>query len=143
MQSIFTRKVPTVFIVCVLSSLAWSGTFTNHAGRTISGRLSAISNGMAVVSGRAYPLSVFPESEQRRMLALLSVPEPLPPRLEALRRSLRERALRAEALAAAGAGADAEAKRAKLQSAWARALDADVGISPATRRHWLTRMMDP
>ena len=145
MQSISTRKAPAVFIACALSSFALGEAFTNHAGHVASGRLSAISNGVAVISGRRYPLAVFPECEQRRMRELLEVPDALPSSLDALRRSLRERVLRAEALAAAGAtdGSAVAAQRAKLQAAWARALKADKTLSPATRAHWRPRLMDP
>ena len=145
MQSISTRKALAVFIACALSNFALGEAFTNHAGHVASGRLSAISNGVAVISGRRYPLSAFPECEQRRMRELLKVPDALPPSLDALRRSLRERLLRAEALAAAGANVDSAvaAQRAKLQAAWARALKADKTVSPATRAHWFPRLMDP
>ena len=145
MQSISTRKARAAFIVCALSSFAWGDAFTNHAGHAVSGRLSSITNGMAVISGRKYPLSVFPGHEQARMRALLDVPGDLPPSLNSLRRSLRERMLRAEALAEAGAsdGSDAGTQRAKLQSIWARALDADSTLTTATRRYWLHRLMGP
>lgn len=142
MLYIFTRKALPAFIVCVLSSAAAGGSFTNHVGRSVSGQLTAITNGVAVIGSRSYPLSIFPESEQARMRELLSVPAPLPPDLVALRRSLKERAKRADALVAAGASgeADAAAKHAKLQSAWVRALDADATLSPATRMYWRSRL---
>lgn len=145
MRSISTRKAAAACIACALSSCAWGDAFTNHVGHAVWGRLSTISNGTAVISGHAYPLSVFPDAEQKRMRALLAVPDPLPPSLDALRRSLKERALRADALAAAGAKgeADAAAGRAKLESTWARALNADSSLTPATRSHWLPRLMDP
>ena len=145
MLCIFTRKALPAFIACVLSSAAAGEAFTNHVGRSVSGQLTAITNGVAVIGSRSYPLSIFPESEQARMRALLAVPDPLPPSLDALRRSLKERALRADALAAAGAKgeADVAAGRAKLESAWARALNADASLTPVTRSHWLPRLMDP
>jgi len=128
-----------------LSSLAWGDSFTNHAGHAVSGSLSAISNGTVVISGRKYPMSAFPEDEQRRMRELLDVPDALPPPLAALRRSLKERMLRVDALAAADATGDsaAKARRAKLQSIWASALNADATLTPATRKHWLPRLMAP
>jgi len=46
--------------------------FTNHVGRSVSGQLTAITNGVAVIGSRSYPLSIFPESEQTRMRALLA-----------------------------------------------------------------------
>ena len=67
------------------------------------GRLTAVSNSVAVIGGRAYPLSIFPESEQARMRELLQVPSDLPPALAKRRRALRERHLRNEALLKAGA----------------------------------------
>jgi len=90
-------------------------------------------------------MSAFPEDEQRRMRELLDVPDALPPPLAALRRSLKERMLRVDALAAAGATGDsaAKARRAKLQSIWASALNADATLTPATRKHWLPRLMAP
>lgn len=82
-----------------------------------------MSNGVAVIGSRSYPLSVFPESEQARMRSLLALPEPLPPALVALRRSLKERAKRTDALVAVGACSEeaAAAKRVRLQSADGRA----------------------
>ena len=79
------------------------------------------------------------------MRELLKVPDALPPSLDSLRRSLRERMLRAVALAEVGAkdSSAVAAQRAKLQSTWARALQADKTISSATRAHWLPRLMDP
>ena len=145
MLYIFTRKALPAFIACVLSSAAAGGSFTNHVGHSVSGQLTSITNGVAVIGSRIYPLSVFPESEQARMRELLAIPAPLPQSLAALRRALRERALRADALAAAGAKgeADVAAGRAKFESAWARALNADSTLAPATRAYWLPRLMDP
>ena len=145
MQYIFTRKALPAFIACALSSAAAGGSFTNHVGHAVSGELTAITNGVAVIGSRSFPLSIFPESEQARMRELLALPEPLPPTLVALRRSLKERAKRTDALVAAGVSNEDEAaaKRARLQSAWTRALDADSSLSPATRRHWRARLMDP
>ena len=146
MQCISIKRALPAFIACALSSAAADGVaFTNHAGHAVSGRLSAITNGFAVVEGRRYPLSIFPAAEQARMRELLALPEPLPPALVALRRSLKERAMRTEALVAAGAcgEAEAESKRARLQSIWARALEDESSLSAATRRHWQVRLMDP
>lgn len=145
MLCISIKRALPAFIACALSSAAAGGSFTNHVGHAVSGELAAITNGVAVIGSRSYPLSIFPESEQARMRELLAVPAPLPPTLVALRRSLRERAKRADALVAAGASGEEEAaaKRAKLQSAWTRSLDADSSLSPATRRHWRARLMDP
>ncbi len=104
-----------------------------------------MTNGVAVIGSRKYPLSIFPAAEQARMRALLAMPEPLPPSLAALRRSLRERTKRSDALAAAGVcGKDeAAAGRARLQSAWTRALEADESLSPAARAYWRSRLMGP
>ena len=135
MRSISTKKVQAACIVCALSSALLGGSFTNHAGHVVSGDLSAISNNVVVISGRKYPFSIFPENERARMRALLAVPEPLPPSLVALRKSLRERVLRINALEAAGAKDkdSAAAARAKLQSIWTRALEGDQALTPATR----------
>ena len=145
MQCISIKKALPACIACVLSSAAAGGSFTNHVGHAVSGELTAITNGVAVIGSRNYPLSIFPMSEQARMRELLALPEPLPPSLAALRRSLRERVKRADALLAAGACGEDEAasKRAKVQSIWARALDADATLSPVTRNHWRLRLMDP
>lgn len=126
MQYIFTRKALPAFIACVLNSAAAAGSFTNHTGRAVSGELTAISNGVAVIGSRGYPLSIFPEAEQVRMRSLLALPPPLPPDLVALRRSLDERFRRNEALLKAGAKTEAQAaaQRAKLESVWQRALRA-------------------
>ena len=126
MQYIFTRKALPAFIACVLSSAAFGGSFTNHVGRSVSGQLTSITNGVAVIGSRSYPLSIFPESEQVRMRSLLALPPPLPPDLVALRRSLDERFRRNEALLKAGAKTEAQAaaQRAKLEAVWKRALRA-------------------
>ena len=143
MPSISTRKALQACIVCVLSSAAVASSFTDHAGHTVSGRLTALTNGTAVIAGRAYPLTVFPPSEQERMRALLRVPLGLPPPLDNLRRSIRERCLRSEALLKAGAKSpeSAAAQRAKLETAWRHALDS-AGLDPVTRSHWLAHLMD-
>lgn len=129
MQYIFTRKALPAFIACVLNSAAAAGSFTNHTGRAVSGELTAISNGVAVIGSRGYPLSIFPEAEQVRMRSLLALPPPLPPDLVALRRSLDERFRRNEALLKAGAKTEAQAaaQRAKLEAVWQRALRASGG----------------
>ena len=126
MQYIFTRKALPAFIACVLSSAAFGGSFTNHVGRSVSGQLTSITNGVAVIGSRSYPLSIFPEAEQVRMRSLLALPPPLPPDLVALRRSLDERFRRNEALLKAGAKTEAQAaaQRAKLEAVWQRALRA-------------------
>lgn len=126
MRCIFTRKALPAFIACVLSSAAFGGSFTNHVGRSVSGQLTSITNGVAVIGSRSYPLSIFPESEQVRMRSLLELPPPLPPDLVALRRSLDERFRRNEALLKAGAKTEAQAaaQRAKLEAVWKRALRA-------------------
>jgi len=132
------------FTACVLSSAppvcgaVAPAAYTNHAGHAVHGTLQSVSGGVAVISSRAYPLSAFPERERARMRALLEVPEPLPPDLEALRKSLRERVLRVNALEAAGARdrESAAAARAKLQAVWTRALEADASLSPAARRNF-------
>ena len=145
-----TRKARAVCIVCALSSLSalfgvQTGSFTNHAGHAVSGVLTSVSNGTAVISGRAYPLSAFPDAERARMMELLGAPQELPAHLHALRRSLRDRSLRAEALAKTGAKkrADADAARARLAAMWSRALDLDSSLSAATRDHWRARLMSP
>ena len=150
MRYISTRKARAACIVCALSSVAvlggaQSGSFTNHAGHAVSGVLTSVSNGVAVISGKAYPITAFPEGERARMIGMLGVPQDLPAHLDALRRSLRGRALRAEALEKAGAKtrSEAEAARARLAAMWSRALDADATISSATRDHWRTRLMSP
>jgi hypothetical protein len=121
------------------SALAQNGAvhaFTNHAGRVIAGRLCAISNGVAVIDRRAYPLAIFPEMEIRRMHGLLDVPRPLPPELLARRKSLRDRYLRNEALLKAGAKTPEEAAkhRERLCRAWLRAVDGH-DLDEPTRRY--------
>jgi len=162
---ICTRKAFPAFIACVLSSavfgdahtnhagravggkLTASGgvvceSYTNHAGHAVGGKLTAITNRMAVISGRSYPLSAFPEAEQARMRMALSVPLPLPPALEANRRSLRNRLLRSEAMCNAGAKSREEAnrRRAEIETAWSGALDR-ANLDAATREHWRARLM--
>ena len=142
MRYISTRKALPAFIACVLSSAAFGEAYTNHAGHAVSGNLTAITNRMAVISGRSYPLSAFPDAEQARMRQVLAVPLPLPPALEANRRSLRNRLLRSEALCNAGAKsrADADRRRAEIEAAWAGALS-NAGLDAATREHWRARLM--
>ena len=141
MQSISTRKALQACIVCVLSSAAVASSFTNHAGHVVSGRLVALTNGVAVIAGRAYPLSAFPVSEQDRMRALLQVPHELPPQLANLRRSIRERCLRSEALLKAGAKSPESAERAQHESAWFRALDS-ASMDSASRAYWKAHLFD-
>ena len=107
------------------------------------GRLTAVSNSVAVIGGRAYPLSIFPESEQARMRDLLQVPSELPPALAKRRRALRERYLRNEALLKAGAKTSEAAarQRADLESAWRHALN-KADIDRATRAYWLSHLLD-
>ena len=142
MRYISTRKALPAFIACVLSSAAFGEAYTNHAGRAVSGNLTAITNRMAVISGRSYPLSAFPDAEQARMRQVLAVPLPLPPALEANRRSLRNRLLRSEALCNAGAKSreDADRRRAEIETAWSDALS-KAGLDAATREHWRARLM--
>ena len=141
MQCISTRKALQAFIVCVWSSVAVGDAFTNHAGYVVSGSLTALTNGTAVINGRAYPLSIFPDSEQARMRELLRAPLALPPALESRRLALRERLLRNEALLKAGAKppAAAAAQRAKIEAAWHRMLEASE-LDEMTRAYWATRL---
>ena len=141
MPSISTRKALQACIVCVWSSLACASAFTNHAGHAVSGRLTALTNGVAVIGGRGYPLSIFPDSEQARMRELLRVPLALPPALESRRLALRERLLRNEALLKAGAKTpeDAAAQRARLETAWRRTMES-ADVDETTRAYWLDRL---
>ena len=141
MPSISTRKALQAFIVCVWSSVAAASAFTNHAGHVVSGRLTALTNGVALIGGRSYPLSIFPDAEQARMRELLRVPLALPPALESRRLALRERLLRNEALLRAGAKTpeDAAAQRARLETAWRRAMES-ADVDEATRAYWLDRL---
>jgi len=109
----------------------------------VSGRLTALTNGVAVIGGRSYPLSVFPDAEQARMRELLRVPLALPPALESRRLALRERLLRNEALLKAGAKTPdaAAAQRANLEATWRRSLNL-ARIDEATRAYWLVRLME-
>ena len=143
MPSIFTRKALQACIVCVWSSVAAASAFTNHAGHAVSGRLTALTNGVAVIGGRGYPLSIFPDSEQARMRELLRVPLALPPALESRRLAFRERLLRNEALLAAGAKTpeSAAAQRKRLETAWRRSLE-DSNVDAATRDYWNARLTD-
>ena len=143
MSSIFTRKALQACIVCAWSSIAWGDSFTNHAGHAVIGRLTAVSNNMAVIGGRAYPLSIFPDTEQARMRDLLQVPSDLPPALAKRRRALRERYLRNEALLKAGAKTSEAAARprADLESAWHHTLD-KADIDCVTRAYWLSHLLD-
>lgn len=150
MRYISTWKARAACIVCALSSVAvsvgaQSGSFTNHAGHAVSGVLTSVSNGVAVISGRAYPITAFPEVERARMIGMLGLPQDLPAHLDALRRSLRGRVRRVEALEKAGAKtrSEAEAARTRLSAMWSRALDAEATLSAATRDHWRTRLMSP
>ena len=143
MSSISTRKALQACIACVWSSVAAASAFTNHAGHAVSGRLTALTNGTALINGRAYPLSIFPASEQARMRELLRVPLALPPALESRRLALRERLLRNEALLAAGAKTpeSAAAQRKRLETAWRRSLE-DSNVDAATRDYWNARLTD-
>jgi len=43
---------------------------TNHAGGVVTGAFGGVTNGMFVVSGKAYPLSILPKDEQKRLKAM-------------------------------------------------------------------------
>lgn len=101
MRSIFTRKAKAAFIACAWSSAALAHSFTNHAGHVVSGALASVSNGVAVISGRAYPLTVFPASEQARMRAVLGIPATPAPREKAAARFREEMEKRRAALKSA------------------------------------------
>ena len=143
MPSISTRKALQACIVCVWSSVAAASAFTNHAGHVVIGRLTALTNGVALIGGRSYPLSIFPDAEQARMRELLRVPLALPPALESRRLALRERLLRNEALLKAGAKTPdaAAAQRANLEATWRRSLKL-AQIDETTRAYWLVRLME-
>ncbi len=143
MPSISTRKALQACIVCVWSSVAAASAFTNHAGHVVSGRLTALTNGVALIGGRSYPLSIFPDAEQARMRELLRVPLALPPALESRRLALRERLLRNEALLKAGAKTPdaAAAQRANLEATWRRTLETS-NIDVVTRGYWLAHLTD-
>jgi len=53
-----------------LSSLISHISLTNHAGRVVSGEFGGVTNGTFIVSGRAYPLSILPPGEQKRVKTL-------------------------------------------------------------------------
>ena len=126
-----------------MSTRATPAAFTNHAGHAVNGHLTALTNGAAVIGGRTYPLSIFPDSEQARMRELLRVPLALPPALESRRLALRERVLRNEALLKAGAKTPevAAAQRARLEAAWRRTLETST-VDFATRDYWLVHLTD-
>jgi len=43
---------------------------TNHAGRVVTGAFGGVTNGTFVVAGKAYPLSILPKDEQKRLKAM-------------------------------------------------------------------------
>jgi len=50
--------------------LLTSVSVTNHAGRVVTGEFGGVTNGTFVVSGKAYPLSILPKGEQKRLKEL-------------------------------------------------------------------------
>ena len=78
--------VSTIILLCAFSAFAEGG-YTNHAGNVVSGVVVATqkevslaegvvtngcqltTNGSSLSTTNAYPLSIFPESEQRRIAA--------------------------------------------------------------------------
>jgi len=50
--------------------LLTSVSVTNHAGRVVTGKFGGVTNGTFVVSGKAYPLSILPRDEQKRLKAM-------------------------------------------------------------------------
>lgn len=74
--------VSTIILLCAFSAFA-ENAYTNHAGNVVSGvvvaldaRTTTISNAMETVN---LPLSIFPESEQRRIAADFGQPRvPVP-----------------------------------------------------------------
>lgn len=136
-------------IVCIWSSAAAaepaaapsSAAYTNVAGRVICAVPESLSNGVVRLSGRSYPLSIFPASEQVRLRLALGVPV-LPSELVSRRDLYRDLLVRIAALEGAGeqdAGKGA-AHRAAIFAAWKRALEACPALSPAERDYWSTRL---
>ena len=145
MPSIFTKRVLAACTACVLSNSAFAqssqsaGVFTNHAGHVVSGTLSSISNGVATIGKRRYPLSIFPDREQARMYGLLNMARALPPELMSLFKSLRERQLRNEALLKSGVKdrEKAQSRRRYLHRMWLRAVD-EYDLDAPARRYALS-----
>ena len=136
---------PRLFIVfALISGAAAADSFTNHAGHVVCGCLEAVSNNVAVISGRAYPLSIFPDSEKKRIQDAFGGLPRLPPRLVAMRSSLRDRYLRNEALFKAGAKSAEQAarQRSRLVGIWRRALDEDGELDQAQRDAWAAHLLD-
>ena len=70
-------------------------TYTNHAGQVVRACPLAVTNGVVTVAldgGRraSYPLSIFPESEQRRIKSALGISDPTPVAPRPPRSRLRE-----------------------------------------------------
>ncbi|MGN0854859.1 MAG: hypothetical protein ACI4R9_04990 [Kiritimatiellia bacterium] len=89
---------------------------------------------------RELPLTVFPESERRRLRAALGAYE-LPAPLRELRATFAADLLRAEQRHAGGALTDEEfaAKRARVNAAWRDAL-ARARLTPAEVEYWKGRL---
>lgn len=120
--------------------LAIIAAWTNTANRVIVAEPVKLDGAAVVmrVSGgeRKLPLSVFPESEQRRIKAALETYE-LPAALEELRRTFAADLLRAEQRHAGGVLTDEEFadKAGRIYGGWARALEKSA-LTPEEREFW-------
>lgn len=67
-------RLPAAWIPVLLSASLWGGaeilSVTNHAGHAVSGEFGGVTNGTFLLSGRAYPLSILPATEQTRLRVL-------------------------------------------------------------------------
>ena len=136
--------VPFAFAV----ALADGGGYTNHAGNVVAGRPMSLTATKVVLAippaknGETYPLSIFPESEQRRIAVDFGTPR-VPPDVQRTVDSMKKAMARSRRRAEKGlcTKEESEAFRAKSESALKRYLDRQVqsGVLTSAERDLLLR----
>lgn len=132
------RKQICFFLLACLSLQA--GTYTNVVGKTIQGKVTAITEKEVTIAGREFNLSIFPVSEQKRMMAEMGETELLLSRfykeLRQKRAFYEEQAVRLRSLRKAGLSSeeDYQKKCEALRKAWERDLSQAVDLDESVRR---------
>ncbi len=142
--------IGVAFGALLLPVVAWAevGGYTNHAGNVVAGwpvKLTATKVELAVPpmkTGETFPLSIFPESEQRRLAADFGMPR-VPPAVQRAVDGAKKAMARSRRRAEKGlcTKEESEAFCAKSEAALKRYLDRQVqsGILTSAERQHLLR----